>query len=363
MCDDQDIVPRDGPQLVEASRTYMERSRLESWWHLGSTLVLMVAALAMAASFASWPARVAGSMLGGLLIVRAFILFHDFMHNSLLHDSRVAKLILHLFGLVMLTPPRHWRFSHNFHHAHVGQILGTSSGSFPVVTSDMGSFPLMTTVMWRNATVWQRLRYRTSRHPGTILLAGVTIFLFTSCLVPLLRNPRKYWDGALSLAAHGGVMALLWAWDGWPAVFWGFLLPFYIASALGAYLFYAQHTFELMSVVPSDGRAYVRGALESSSCMLLGPVMNWFTGNIGYHHVHHLNARIPFYRLPEAMAGIRELQHPRVTSLRVRDVVACFHLNLWDPTRQRLVSYREAEMPPGTTPPTRAKEEPANKLA
>ena len=77
--------------------------------------------------------------------------------------------------------------------------------------------------------------------------------------------------------------------------------------------------------------------------MRLGPVMRYFTGNIGYHHVHHLNHRIPFYRLPEAMAGIPELQHPRgVTSLWPRDVIACFRLKLWDTELGRLVPFPEA---------------------
>jgi len=76
--------------------------------------------------------------------------------------------------------------------------------------------------------------------------------------------------------------------------------------------------------------------------MQLSPIMNWFTGNIGYHHVHHLNPHIPFYRLPEAMAGIPELQHPTVTSLRPRDILACFRANLWKISTQRMVSYREA---------------------
>lgn len=76
--------------------------------------------------------------------------------------------------------------------------------------------------------------------------------------------------------------------------------------------------------------------------MKLGPIMKWFTGNIGYHHVHHLNPHIPFYRLPEAMAAIPELQHPVVTSLRPRDILSCFRANLWETETQRMVSYCDA---------------------
>ncbi len=72
----------------------------------------------------------------------------------------------------------------------------------------------------------------------------------------------------------------------------------------------------------------------------MGRLMRWFTGNIGYHHIHHLNARIPFYRLPEAMAGLAELQSPGATSLRLRDIIACLRLKLWDHDQDRLVSFQ-----------------------
>ena len=92
--------------------------------------------------------------------------------------------------------------------------------------------------------------------------------------------------------------------------------------------------------MPREDWTFVRASLESSSYMKLGPVMNYFTGNIGYHHVHHLNHRIPFYRLPEAMAGIPELHDPRgVTSLSPRDITACFKLKLWDPEAGHMVGY------------------------
>jgi len=122
----------------------------------------------------------------------------------------------------------------------------------------------------------------------------------------------------------------------------GLLMPMAIITCLGSYLFYAQHNFP--GVIRRDGSDWdhVHAALCSSSYMKMGPVMNWFTGNIGYHHVHHLNAKIPFYRLPEAMAGLEELQTPVVTTLTLRDIVGCLRLKLWDPEQSRLVTFREA---------------------
>ena len=124
--------------------------------------------------------------------------------------------------------------------------------------------------------------------------------------------------------------------------FFVILLPMSIASAIGSYLFFAQHSFKLMHIMSPEAWSFYRAALESSSYMRLNKVMQWFSGNIGYHHIHHLNLRIPFYRLPEAMAAIPELQTPITTTLMPHDVLACFQSCLWDEEKQRMVSYREA---------------------
>ncbi|MBW2471931.1 MAG: fatty acid desaturase [Deltaproteobacteria bacterium] len=333
---------RSGKELHEATRPFAKESRFRSWWCSGSTFALLALVLTGAGAAPWWPLRTLLSILGGLLLVRAFILYHDFMHGAILRKSRVAKFVFYLYGMAVLTPPQSWRHSHNFHHANVGKAIPVEEGEFSLLTSDIGAVPLMTTTMWEEASFWQRLRYRISRHPVTILSAYVTVFLFSITLVPLLNDPRKFWDGALSLLVHGGLVAALWSFAGFPVAFFAFLLPFAIAAASGAYLFFAQHNFEGLRILPSEEWSHFRAALESSSYMKLGPIMNWFTGNIGYHHVHHLNSLIPFYRLPEAMAAIPELQSPVVTTLRPRDIITCLRLSLWDVRSQRLVTYRTA---------------------
>jgi omega-6 fatty acid desaturase (delta-12 desaturase) len=329
-------------ELLEATRPFAAESRIKSWWCVSTTLIALGAVLVSAAVVPWWPLRLGASILGGLLFVRMFILFHDFLHGAILRGSKPAAVLFRLYGLLVLTPPGHWRRSHNFHHANVGKPIESDKAEFAHLTSDVGSFPLMTTDNWQRASGWQRLRYRISRHPLTILGAYLTVFAGSLCVVPLFRNPRKNWEGLLSLVAHGGVIALVWVYAGLPTLFFAFLLPFAIAAALGAYLFFAQHNFTGMRIVPIEEWTHYRGALESSSYLKLGPVMRWFTGSIGYHHVHHLNALIPFYRLADAMASIPELQHPAVTSLWPRDVLACLRLNLWNRERQQLVSYRQA---------------------
>ena len=86
---------------------------------------------------------------------------------------------------------------------------------------------------------------------------------------------------------------------------------------------------------------YAAAALLSSSYMKLNPVMRWFTANIGYHHIHHLNSKIPFYRLPDAMKAIPELQNAKVTTLKISDIIACLRLKVWDPEQNKMVGFKE----------------------
>lgn len=322
-----------GLDLVRATRPFANEIVTKSWWYVSSTFALMIAALVGAGLAEGWPVRTALAILGGLLMVRAFITYHDFMHGAILRGSRLASLLFHVYGAFALTPACSWKESHNYHHGHVGQISFIGVGAFPIVT----------TRMWREASRAQRLRYRASRHPLVVLFGYLTVFAFSICLAPLLREPKKHWDSAASILAHGGLIAVLWVMGGFDMAFFVVLLPMTIAATLGSYLFFAQHSFKRMQILSPESWTFYRAALQSSSYMRLNKIMQWFTGNIGYHHIHHLNIRIPFYRLPEAMAAIPELQSPITTSLSPREIVNCFRSCLWDEERKRMVSYSEAE--------------------
>ena len=267
-------------------------------------------------------------------MVRAFITYHDYMHNAILGSSRLAWFLFRVYSALALTPPRSWKDSHNYHHGHVGKIAGASVGAFPIMTTDM----------WSKTPWVSRAAYRIERHPLTVLTGYLTIFFFSITLLPLLRNPARHWDSLLVLLGHGALIAILWIFGGFDTVFFVVLLPMTVASMIGSYLFFAQHSFKDMHILPAEDWTYYRAAMESSSYMALNAPMRWLTGNIGYHHIHHLNVRIPFYRLPEAMNAIPELQSPVTITLSIHDIIACFRCCLWDPGLQRMVSYREAAM-------------------
>ena len=319
---------RSDAEIIAAARPFAREVRARSWWSLWSTLAILVGALSAAALAPWWPVRAAASVFGALVLVRCFILYHDFMHLAILRGSRVASAVMYLVGLFFLTPPRSWRESHNFHHANVGKIASTG----------VGSFPLMTTADWLQASRWRRFRYRFIRHPLTISSAYLTVFALAITIQPLIQNPRKHWDSALAILFHGGLVTGLWIVGGPDVALFALLVPFALATALGAYLFYAQHDFPGMHILPLAEWTRVRAALSSCSYLQAGRVLRWFIGNIGYHHVHHLNAAIPFYRLPEAFDAVPELQRPADTSLGPRDIVACLRLRLWDDAAGTMVS-------------------------
>lgn len=324
---------RVGRELLVATKPFARESRMKSWWYVGTTMAAMIAALVAAGMASWWPLRALLSLLGALLMVRAFITYHDYMHGAILRDSRLAWWLFHVYATFGLAPATSWRESHNYHHGHIGKISHMSVGAFPVIT----------TKMWHAASAAERARYRLERHPLVVLFGYITIFAYSISLQPLFRSPYRHWDSLLALVAHGGLIAVLWVFGGFDVAFFSVLLPMSIACALGSYLFFAQHSFKRMHILSPEAWTFYRAALESSSYMRLNKVMQWFTGNIGYHHIHHLNVRIPFYRLPEAMAAIPDLQSPVVTTLGLRDIIDCFSSCLWDEERQRMVSYREAD--------------------
>ncbi len=315
--------------LIEATRAFVPEDRARSWWYLLSTLGALAICIAAAARPGAWPLRLFASMVAGFVVVRVFILYHDYLHGALLRGSKAARWILYPYGILVMNPPGVWRETHNYHHAHTAKLVG----------SNIGSFATMSTRQWADASPGERLRYKIVRHPMTVLLGYFTIFMLDMCLMSFLRAPRKRWDSGIALALNWALSALLIVRFGFATFAFAFFLPLFVACATGAYLFYAQHNFGDLHIQPRESWSYDRASLESSSYLETGPLLGWFTGNIGYHHVHHLNPTIPFYRLPEAMAAIPELQNPGRTRLTPREIAACFRLKLWDAEQSKMVGF------------------------
>lgn len=318
---------RTGPELILATKAYAHDVTARSWWALVSTSCLLAVGLAGTIWNVHWLAKLACSVVSGLLMIRLFVIYHDQQHHAILPKSRLAEKWGRVFGILALSPSSVWRHSHNHHHSHNSKLRG----------SHIGSFPIMTAAQYLKSSPRDRLKYLAMRHPATILFGYFTTFMYAMCLGPFLEEPKEHSDGFVALIVHLGIGAALYFWKGWEAVLLTQTIPHFVMYAIGTYLFYAQHNFPDVSFNEKAGWTYEKAALESSSYLRMGPLMAYFTGNIGYHHVHHLNAKIPFYRLPEVMAAMPELQAPKTTSLHPLEIIRCLRLKVWDVAGQRMM--------------------------
>ena len=315
--------------ILNAAKKFAAEDRSKSWFHLLTTLMVWVGLLCGTYWNINLGFQIACTVFAGLVSVRLFIIYHDYQHTAILKGSRVAEALMAFFGLWILSPPTIWRRSHNFHHKHNAKIYGASIGSYPVLTTED----------WQKATPKQRLLYRYARHPLTIAFGYWSMFVHGMCYKSLTANFKMHWDSLVALILHVVLVVMVATFLGWEALLLTVLGPLFIVHAIGAYLFYAQHNYPEVQLRRRQDWNYVFAAVSSSSYMRMSPVMHWFTGNIGCHHVHHLNPRIPFYRLPEAMEAIPGLQNPGTTSLKPRDIWACLRLKLWDLDAGRLVDF------------------------
>ncbi|TVP75921.1 MAG: fatty acid desaturase [Puniceicoccaceae bacterium] len=323
---------RTGKELILATREFAQDSTARSWSAIVSTFSLLLLFAVATAYLPYWFLQVPASVLLGLLMIRMFVIYHDHQHNAILPHSKLAKHLMRLWGIFAMTPTCIWQHSHNHHHNHNSKLR----------SSHIGSYPVMTTERYKNASKQERAKYLLMRHPATILMGYFTVFITGMCIVPMLEDFKDNRDSFYALVAHLILYAVVILTLGWGVAFFLLFLPFFIASALGAYLFYAQHNFPKVIFKDKEGWSYEGAALDSSSFCQMGPFMNYMTGNIGYHHIHHLNAKIPFYRLPEAYAKLPELQTPRTTNLQAKEIRRCLSLKVWDVEQQRLLSLKEA---------------------
>jgi omega-6 fatty acid desaturase (delta-12 desaturase) len=319
---------RTGKELVLATKQFAADSTVRSWWCILSTALLLAGTVAGTLWNIPLAGRIVCSLLAGLLLLRLFVIYHDQQHQAILPHSRLADGLMKFFGILSISPSSVWTSSHNHHHNHNSKLRG----------SHIGSFPIMTKAMFLKSSRGKRFEYLFMRHPLTILFGYVSVFLYGMCLYPFLNNPQEHYDCLIASVVHVALAVTIACLFGWLALLLTLLIPYFLASAIGTYLFYAQHNFPGVSFNDEAGWTYEKAALESSSFMKTGPIMAWFTANIGYHHVHHLNARIPFYRLPEVAKKMPELTMPKTTSLHPVDIFRCLRLKVWDVEAQRMVS-------------------------
>lgn len=273
------------------------------------------------------------SVIAGGLLVRFFIIQHDCGHGSFFSGRRANDITGLAMSFLTLAPYALWRRVHAKHHA----------GSGNLERRGVGDIKTMTMAEYQAATPFQRLRYRLYRHPAFLFLVGVPLFF-----IVLQRSPwghhfpaRETWMSVmgLNLALLLGYGALGWLIG--PMTLLMIAVPIsMVAAIIGGWLFYVQHQFEDAHWKPDAAWDFQTAAMYGSTYYALPPVLNWFTGNIGLHHIHHLNSMVPNYRLQECLAACPGLES--VNRLTLRESLSCVRLALWDETRGKLVSFRDA---------------------
>jgi omega-6 fatty acid desaturase (delta-12 desaturase) len=267
-------------------------------------------------------------------LVRTFILFHDCSHGSLLRSKRANAWLGMVLGLFVYAPFLRWRHDHAIHHATSGDLDRRGGGDVRTLTvTEYLALP------WR-----ARLGYRLFRNPlvmfgvGPIVALLIGPRLVTKDARPRMR--RSVIGTNIALAVFVGALCWLVGWH-------DFLLvqapTVMLAGSAGIWLFYVQHQFEDAYWQETDGWSYADAALRGSSYLKLPKVLQFFSGNIGLHHVHHLNARIPNYNLQRAHDE-NPIFH-QVPTLSLMDGMRAVRLKLWDERTGRMVGFAQARPP------------------
>jgi len=299
---------------------------------LASTLLLYLAAwYSMYRSLElSYALTLALSVPAGGLLVRLFIIVHDCGHGSFFRSRKACDAVGIVLGLLVCTPYFSWTRKHAAHHTTVGDLDRRGQGDVWTLTVEE----------YRRSPVWRRLWYRLYRSP--FLMFGVGSFLF---FLVFQRFAFRFGDRRHVLSvfatdlALAGLAALLGAAIGIRAVILIQLPILFVAAAGGVWLFYVQHQFAGVSWVRHAQWDYRTVALEGSSFYRLPAVLRWFSGNIGFHHIHHLSPRIPNYKL--AACHCENALFRTATTLRLRDSLASLRLRLWDESARRLIGFRQ----------------------
>ena len=267
-------------------------------------------------------------------LIRTFIVFHDCAHGSFTRSKRANAMLGGALGVVLFTPFAWWRHKHAVHHATTGDLDRRGVGDIQTLTIEE----------YRARPWWGRLGYRLFRNPlvmfglGPLWVVLVGPRIVTPGMHPRLRRSVLGTDLALAVVLTG----LCWL-VGWQDVLLVLVPPLLLTGAAGIWLFYVQHQFEDAYWQSNDEWSFEEAAIQGSSHLRLPRILQFFTGNIGLHHVHHLSARIPNYNL---QAAHEACALEAVPTLSLLDGLRAVRLKLWDAEQRRLVTFREAARKP-----------------
>jgi omega-6 fatty acid desaturase (delta-12 desaturase) len=310
---------------------YQKPSVGRGLWQIVNTLVpygalwyLMYLSLGV-----SWFLTAPLAILAGAFLVRIFIIFHDCGHGSFFKSTRANHILGAITGLFTFTPYFYWRWEHSVHHASAGDLDRRGTGDVWTLTVQE----------YLESSRWRRFAYRLARNPVILfVIAPLFLFLVKYRFVASNAGARErrsvYWTNLASVAV---VVGMSWIF-GFKAYLLIQLVVLAVGGSAGVWLFYVQHQFD--GVYWERGREwdYTAAALQGSSFYKLPKILQWFSGNIGFHHIHHLSPRIPNYNLERCHKAEPLFQSVRAVTLF--SSFKSFTFRLWDEQRRRLVGYR-----------------------
>jgi omega-6 fatty acid desaturase (delta-12 desaturase) len=277
----------------------------------------------------SWWLVVPLAILAGGFLVRVFIIFHDCGHGSFFKSRAANDTVGILAGVLTFTPYYHWRWEHSIHHRSAGDLDKRGTG-------DVWT---MTVQEYLEASRWKKFAYRLSRNPFILfVVAPLFLFLLQQRFPSLKASQRERHSVYAMDAAILGMMVAMSLVFGIKAYLLIQLIIIMVAGGAGVWMFYVQHQFEDVYWERGEDWSYVAAALKGSSFYKLPRILQWFSGNIGFHHIHHLSPRIPNYNLERCHQADPLFQQVKPITLFTSLKSATYRL--WDEKNKKLVGYR-----------------------
>ncbi len=324
--------PCPDPSLYDAVAKFQNPTLPRSLWQiLNSTIPYLAIVLAMywSLSVSYWLTLALAIPAAGFL-TRVFIIFHDCGHGSFFRSRKANAGVGFVAGLLFFLPFHYWTNQHAVHHATAGDLDRRGSGDVHTITVRE----------YLGLSKRKQLFYRVYRNPFTLLVIGS---LFTFFIRYRYWNssdsPRRRQSAIITNVAIVAIIATAAMTIGLKNYLLVQMPIMVLAGVWGVWLFYVQHQFEDTYWENHRDWNHLRGAIEGSSFYKLPRILQWFTGNIGFHHVHHLNPRIPNYRLQACHEAIPELRN--VAPITLRSSLRFVNCNLWCEDRKRLIPFNE----------------------
>lgn len=322
------------PAWYQKLLPYDAVDRRRAAWQLANTLVpfvlLWVGMVLLLRGGYSYALVLPLMIVNAGLLVRIFIFFHDAVHGSFFASPLANKVVGYLCGILTFSPYEEWRRSHSAHHAMCGDLDRRG----------VGDVWTMTVAEYRAASPGRRLLYRFYRFPLVMFGLGPTFMFIVSNRLPGQGARRRdLWSVHLTTLACAAMVAGMMLLVGWDVYLLIQVPMFALAGAAGVWLFYVQHQFPGVYWARQGEWNYVRAGLEGCSYYRLPKVLQWFTGNIGLHHIHHLRPRIPNYNLQRCYDEVPEVR--TVEPLTLGKSWRCARLSLYDEPAQQMVGFRE----------------------